>query len=145
MGFCASIPKHTWLKNNLNPKILCLGLTYKPDTDDLRESPALLIAKKLSNFSNCKVSVCDPLVLPELLPELEFVDLKLSNYDELLSCYDLVVCLVSHKEFKLLKNFISKSVNILDFCGLMRSENLLENSSNKEYFFWPADSKEKHL
>ncbi len=134
-----------FVKNLKIPKILCLGLTYKQDTDDLRESPALYIARQLSKLKDYQVSVCDPLVSEQALPELNFINLDATNCAQILSSYDLIVCLVSHKEFKILRNFISNSANILDFCGLMHFEKSSDALSSKEYFFWPSESKEKFL
>ena len=49
------------MKSNLgyDPKIGCLGLTYKPNVDDLRESPALFITRELIKL-NLNILPCDP-------------------------------------------------------------------------------------
>ena len=45
-----------------NPKILCLGLSYKADVEDLRESPSLYIAEKLNDIFDKRLFVSDPLL-----------------------------------------------------------------------------------
>ena len=88
------------------PKIACLGLTYKPDVDDLRESPALYIVKTLINEGYN--------ILP-VEPNIEKVKgLQMYSTDEAIEQSDIVVFLVGHKVFKDLKE-INKIV--LDFCG----------------------------
>jgi UDP-N-acetyl-D-mannosaminuronic acid dehydrogenase len=42
-------------EKGVEPKIACMGLSFKPDIDDLRESPALYIAKKLNHIENLVV------------------------------------------------------------------------------------------
>jgi len=99
-------------ENGRKAKVACMGLAFKPDIDDLRESPALYIAKRLTD--ELKNVVC---VEPNLKNEeqkmknenLKFVDLNFA-----LENTDIVVFLVGHKEFKSLK--LDKKV--LDFCGV---------------------------
>lgn len=87
---CASI---------LNPKIACLGLAFKPDIDDLRESPALEIVKKLSLIDRYTILAVEPniSVLPESLSS--YYNIKLVNLEEACAVADIIVVLVKHKEF----------------------------------------------
>jgi len=87
-------------------KVACMGITFKPDVDDLRESPALFITKRLM-ASNVDVVVAEPNIK-------EYKDFKIYDYREAIEIADIVVFLVAHKEFKNLK--ITKKV--LDFCGV---------------------------
>ncbi len=87
------------------PTIVCMGLSFKPNIDDLRESPALYIAKKLVS-KDCTVIAVEPNI--DKYQGLEIVSLK-----DGLEKSDLVVFLVAHKEFK--------GIDIkgsLDFCGI---------------------------
>lgn len=93
------------------PRIVCMGLSFKPDIDDLRESPALHIALELSR-SEYPVSCVEPNV--ERHDRLEILPL-----DEALTRGDILCLLVSHKEFRGL-SFRSDSV-VLDFCGVSRA------------------------
>ncbi|WP_218419452.1 UDP-N-acetyl-D-mannosamine dehydrogenase [Alteromonas lipotrueae] len=86
------------------PIIACMGLAFKPDIDDLRESPALYITQKLNESHN--VVAVEPNIE-------EFDGLKLVSEEEA-SNADILVYLVAHKEFKA-HAFGEKSI---DFAGL---------------------------
>jgi len=87
------------LKDIKNPKVACLGLAFKPDIDDLRESPALEITKMLSDIEGYEVLAVEPNVeeLPKVLENRKNV--KLVELEEALSDADVVVVLVKHREF----------------------------------------------
>ena len=92
----------------LIPSIALLGLTFKPDIDDLRESPALFIAKKIkSKIKNRNLFFVEPNI--EVEKELEITDLKTA-----IQVSDIVVILVAHKEFRDID--LSNKI-IIDFCG----------------------------
>lgn len=91
------------------PRIACMGLAFKPDVDDLRESPALYIARRLKS-DGFDILAVEPNI--ETHEEFEIVD-----YREALEQADMVVFLVAHKEFKGLKLDLNKEY--LDFCGVM--------------------------
>ena len=101
------------------PVIACFGVTYKPDVDDLRESPALDIVERLLAETRFKVLVCDPMVkqLPAKLeshPRVRLVEADVARQEA-----DIVAFLVGHKKFKKLQpsTFLSKVV--IDTIGLM--------------------------
>ena len=71
-----------------NPKITILGLTYKPDIDDIRESPAMEITEKLKNTPDIRVSVYDPHV--KGMP---------SSLEDALHGSDCILLAVNHREF----------------------------------------------
>ncbi|MBH0029638.1 UDP-N-acetyl-D-mannosamine dehydrogenase [Pseudoalteromonas sp. SWYJZ98] len=77
-------------------KIACYGLAFKPDIDDLRESPALNITKSILNMHAGTVMAIEPNinVLPDSLSGLELVDFGTGNRA------DIHVLLVDHKQFK---------------------------------------------
>jgi len=87
------------VKDIKNPKIACLGLAFKPDIDDLRESPALEITKMLSDIENFEILAVEPNIkeLPQVLQNRKNV--KLVSLNEALEEADVVVVLVKHKEF----------------------------------------------
>ncbi len=102
-----------------NPVIACFGVTYKPDVDDLRESPALHIVERLLRNSKFKVLVCDPMLkdLPSKMaahPRLKLVDAETARAEA-----DIVAFLVGHKKFRNLQpqKFLEKVV--VDTIGLM--------------------------
>ena len=89
-------------KNSIKePIIACLGLSYKPDIDDIRESPAIDIVKKLLKENIHKIIAIEPNI--EKLPDelIESNDIKLSkNINQAIEKSDIVLLLVNHKEFK---------------------------------------------
>ncbi|MGK7893435.1 MAG: UDP-N-acetyl-D-mannosamine dehydrogenase [Xenococcus sp. (in: cyanobacteria)] len=82
------------------PKIACLGLSYKADIDDLRESPAIAIVEKLLSQQIGNIWVVEPYLdnLPSHLLELESI--KMVNFKEAISEADIIVPLVAHRAFK---------------------------------------------
>ncbi len=73
----------------------CLGITYKADVDDLRESPSLEIVRELHRRGLAEMCVCDPYVSPT-----EFTEFALHPLDEVLQRSDLMVLLTDHKHFR---------------------------------------------
>jgi len=93
-------------ENGKKPKVACMGLAFKPDIDDLRESPALYITKRL---------IDDGLDILAVEPNIEnHNELKIVEYQQALKEADVVTFLVAHKEFKGLE--VDKK---LDFCGVL--------------------------
>jgi len=92
-------------------KIACLGLAFKPDIDDLRESPALEISKKLLTAGLDVVAV-EPNIE-------EHPRLPLAALEQAAGTCDVFVFLVRHKSFlaPALKERLSGKV-VLDFCGI---------------------------
>ena len=77
------------------PIIACLGITYKAETSDVRESPALKIVRRLRK-KGYTVRACDPYVKG-------FTEFLLSTLEEAVEGADCLVLLVEHKEFKEIK------------------------------------------
>jgi len=94
------------------PKIVCLGLAFKPNIDDLRESPALEIASSLMTQGYDVIAV-EPNIETHTVIELEELD-NVFNEDAVLAI------LVKHKEFldKSVREKL-KSLDALDFCGAL--------------------------
>lgn len=98
------------LKNGHKPKIAIMGLAFKPNIDDLRESPAKYIAQKvLQNSNNEEYYIVEPNI------EAHNV-FKLTDYKIAAQKADIVVFLVAHKEFKDLD--LDEDKIVLDFCGV---------------------------
>jgi UDP-N-acetyl-D-mannosaminuronic acid dehydrogenase len=95
------------------PRIACLGLTYKADVDDLRESPAVTIVRWLLERDSGRVSVVEP----HLDTHPEFA---LCGLDEALEDADIVVVLVAHREFRELSPERLEGKVVVDVCGALR-------------------------
>jgi UDP-N-acetyl-D-mannosaminuronic acid dehydrogenase len=98
-------------------KVACLGLAFKPDIDDLRESPAMGISKKIKEIG-CQVLAVEPNV--DSLPKpLVGDNVSYVKFEESLTEADVVLVLVKHKEFIENKNMIEACANIVDVVGLL--------------------------
>lgn len=100
------------LKHHRTPVIAMMGLAFKPNIDDLRESPAKYITTKvMQGGSNVDILVVEPNVN-------EHKVFKLTNYKEAYEQADIVVMLVAHDVFRELP-WTDEKV-ILDFCGIYK-------------------------
>lgn len=100
------------LHHGRKPKIALMGLAFKPDIDDLRESPAKYIVQRvLQNANNEEYYIVEPNIN-------EHNVFKLTDYKTAFKKADIVVFLVAHEEFKSLPKSTEKSM--LDFCGIYK-------------------------
>jgi UDP-N-acetyl-D-mannosaminuronic acid dehydrogenase len=96
--------------------IACLGLAFKPDIDDLRESPALSIVKSMVSLNVKRLIAVEPNI-KELPDEIKKSGIGLMNVKDALNISDIVVVLVDHKEFKALK--INSEILTIDTKGIL--------------------------
>jgi UDP-N-acetyl-D-mannosaminuronic acid dehydrogenase len=80
------------------PTIACLGLTFKANVDDLRESPALRIVENLADMEFAKVLAADPHV--STLPASLLNKVELRTWEDAVDAADIVVVLVDHYAFR---------------------------------------------
>ncbi len=96
--------------------IACLGLAFKPDIDDLRESPALNIAKQISLMKFKKVFLVEPNI--SKAPKEFKAGTKITLMDEALKVADIVVLLVDHIQFKTMDLNLLSGKQIVDTRGI---------------------------
>ncbi len=99
------------IKNGVKPKVAIMGLAFKPNIDDLRESPAKYIAQKVMQSEQDGFLIVEPNLK-------EHNVFKLTNFNEAYEQADIVAFLVAHNEFKTLEYRADKI--ILDFAGVFR-------------------------
>lgn len=100
------------LEHGREPVVALMGLAFKPNIDDLRESPAKYIASKVMQGHND----ADFLIVEPNISEHKVF--KLTDYREAYEKADIVAFLVAHKEFNELPWRDDKV--ILDFCGVFK-------------------------
>lgn len=114
--WCAEKVKSAMLEfeinNNRKPIVAMMGLAFKPNIDDLRESPAKFITTKVMQSCNdADILVCEPNISSHKV-------FKLTDYKEAYEKADIVVFLTAHDPFKSLEWREDKV--ILDFCGIFK-------------------------
>lgn len=96
--------------------IACYGIAFKPDIDDLRESPALQITTEIDAFHAGKVMIVEPNI--DALPANKLANSTLVNMDVAFEQADISVLLVDHKEFKLASEQAKKLTHLVDTRGI---------------------------
>lgn len=96
------------------PVIGCLGLAFKANIDDLRESPALEITRSLTISGVGRVMACEPNL------NGEFCEFTLHSLEEVLMEADILLVLVDHDEFKIIDKEMLKEKVVIDTRGVWR-------------------------
>lgn len=99
------------IKQGRKASVAIMGLAFKPNIDDLRESPAKCIAQRVMQDAQDEQYY---IVEPNIENHHVF---KITNYKEAVEKADIIVFLTAHKEFKNLK--INEEKVVLDFCGVI--------------------------
>jgi len=99
------------VENGREAVVACMGLAFKPNIDDLRESPAMYIASRILSESSADVLVVEPNID-------KHKTFNLIDYDEAYKKADIIVWLVAHTPFFSIKKDSSKIE--LDFCGIRK-------------------------
>jgi len=95
-------------KEGRKAKIACMGLAFKPNIDDLRESPALYITRCLMD-EGFEVLAVEPNIK-------KFSEFDVVEYNTAVDQADVITFLVGHKEFQTLE--ITNVKTVIDFCGV---------------------------
>lgn len=98
-------------KTDTEPVVACMGLAFKPDIDDLRESPAKYITSRIISETHADVLVVEPNIKSHKT-------FKLVDYQKAYQEADIIVWLVRHKEFTNMPLDTQKIE--LDFCGIRK-------------------------
>lgn len=110
------------LKNSgKDAKVAALGLAFKANIDDLRESPAVEIVRQLSqDLDECSVLVAEPhvTVLPRSLNSL--INVQLMATESAVRSADVVLLLVDHDEFKEMDRAMLEGKSVVDTRGIWR-------------------------
>ena len=114
--WCAEKVKSTMLefemKNHRKPVVAMMGLAFKPNIDDLRESPSKsIVGRVMMMCNNSDILIVEPNVT-------EHKQFKLTEYNDAYNQADIVVMLTAHDQFKTLPYDENKV--ILDFCGIYK-------------------------
>lgn len=95
-----------------NPVIACLGLAFKADINDLRESPALDIVKQLKAENIGKLLISEPNLD-------DHDDFELLQYQEAIKQADIILLLVDHKPYRRIKTQDLHEKIIIDTRGML--------------------------
>jgi len=98
-------------------KIACLGLAFKPDIDDLRESPALNIAKQINLMKFNEVFLVEPNI-NQIPKGFNTNSTKLTSIENALKIVDIVVLLVDHIQFKSMDSSLLDGKQVIDTRGI---------------------------
>ncbi|WP_180950036.1 UDP-N-acetyl-D-mannosamine dehydrogenase [Corynebacterium coyleae] len=106
-------------------KICLLGITFKADIDDLRESPALLVAEKIAEaFPDAQLCVVEP-NLDELPPSLKKKGAQKVSLEDGIDGATVTAVLVDHTEFKTSRSKIQTVPRLVDLRGLTSGDQKL--------------------
>jgi len=88
------------MQNSAKPVLSCFGLAYKPDVDDLRESPAQKIVEHIAANHEIEILVVEPYIneLPNCLKQ--FPHVRLATVEDGLKNANIITLLVDHSQFK---------------------------------------------
>ena len=108
--------------------VACLGLAFKANVDDLRESPALEIAEKLAEKYGSRIKVVEPYIkkLPRKFAEH---GVCLTDVDEAIRTSEIAIILVDHDQFKMIPISERRHLAVIDTRGIWQDMHTWENTS----------------
>jgi len=97
--------------------VACLGLAFKPDIDDLRQSPALSIAQKIGSINFRSIFLVEPNI--DYLPKsFDSNNVELVGLEKAIRSADVVVLLVDHSSFKSMDLSLLSGKQVIDTRGI---------------------------
>ena len=104
-------------KDTSELSIACLGLAFKPDIDDLRESPALSIAQKIGSISFSSILLVEPNI--DRIPSgFDSDNIELIGLERAIKSADIIVLLVDHASFKSMDLSLLSGKQVIDTRGI---------------------------
>ena len=104
-------------KDTSELSIACLGLAFKPDIDDLRESPALSIAKKIGFIDFNSILLVEPNI--DHIPSgFDSDNIELTGLERAIKIADIIVLLVDHDSFKSMDLSFLSGKQVIDTRGI---------------------------
>jgi len=104
-------------KDTSELSIACLGLAFKPDIDDLRESPALSIAQKIGSISFSSILLVEPNI--DRIPSgFDSDNIELIGLEGAIKSADIIVLLVDHASFKSMDLSLLSGKQVIDTRGI---------------------------
>lgn len=100
------------------PVIACLGLAFKPDIDDLRESPALMITEQITHERLGEIITAEPNINVQT-QRLSKLGVPLVMIDSAIKVADIIVILVNHKEFISKRKELAECDILINASGLL--------------------------
>jgi UDP-N-acetyl-D-mannosaminuronic acid dehydrogenase len=97
--------------------VACLGLSFKPNIDDMRESPAVEVVEHLSQIPNLKIIAAEPHAR-ELPPQLHGKGITFTDALSAIDQSEIIVLLVDHRQFNLIDPEALKDKRLVDTRGL---------------------------
>jgi UDP-N-acetyl-D-mannosaminuronic acid dehydrogenase len=129
------------VRNIKRPKVFVMGLAFKPDVDDIRQSPALQIAEALRDQKDrLDLQVYDHNVPLVTIQQRHFE--TASDVWRGIEWADVIAILVKHKEFLLMQQDVFGEKIVIDTCGLFhdikakQSHAVLEGAMKSDPLFW---------
>jgi len=104
-------------KDTSELSIACLGLAFKPDIDDLRESPALSIARKIGAIGFSSIFLVEPNI--DRIPSgFDSDNIELIGLERAIKSADIIVLLVDHASFKSMDLSLLSGKQVIDTRGI---------------------------
>lgn len=111
------------IEDHAYANVACCGLTFKPNVDDLRESPARKIALQLAKRYGERIKIVEPNI-KELPQEFAGTGAQLIDIDQALKTCEVAVLLVGHEQFKMIPLADRRHLAVIDTQGIWQDMTL---------------------
>jgi UDP-N-acetyl-D-mannosaminuronic acid dehydrogenase len=108
--------------------VACCGLAFKANVDDLRESPALEVARHLASRYGARIKIVEP-YLRNLPSEIAEKGAELTELDEAIRTCEIAIVLVDHDQFKMVPLAERRHLAVIDTRGIWQDMPMRDVSS----------------